>query len=150
MHYQTADAHKSLPKKLCSYWGFFTVNLDSINHYIVFESVRNPEFACILTGVISCSMFAPISRQEAELIQQQAPPSYGQLIAQGIIPPVEDFPTENPNEVSAKRRTTAWRWTSIRSATNKQLTHSCVSVFAAFLIPSRLHGAVMSVNKCCY
>jgi len=44
-------------------------------------------------------MFAPISRQEAELIQQQAPPSYGQLIAQGIIPPVEDFPTENPNEV---------------------------------------------------
>lgn len=46
-------------------------------------------------------MFAPITRQEAELIQQQAPPSYGQLIAQGIIPPVEDFPTENPNEVGA-------------------------------------------------
>lgn len=46
-------------------------------------------------------MFAPITRQEAELIQQQAPPSYGQLIAQGIIPPVEDFPTENPNEVRA-------------------------------------------------
>ncbi|XP_034020488.1 low-density lipoprotein receptor-related protein 10 [Thalassophryne amazonica] len=47
------------------------------------------------------SMFAPISRQEAELIHQQAPPSYGQLIAQGIIPPVEDFPTENPNEPSS-------------------------------------------------
>uniref|UniRef100_A0A3Q3X455 CUB domain-containing protein n=1 Tax=Mola mola TaxID=94237 RepID=A0A3Q3X455_MOLML len=47
------------------------------------------------------SLFAPISRQEAELIQQQAPPSYGQLIAQGIIPPVEDFPTENPNESSS-------------------------------------------------
>uniref|UniRef100_A0A3P9KE73 LDL receptor related protein 10 n=1 Tax=Oryzias latipes TaxID=8090 RepID=A0A3P9KE73_ORYLA len=46
------------------------------------------------------SMFAPISRQEAQLIQQQAPPSYGQLIAQGVIPPVEDFPTENPNETS--------------------------------------------------
>ncbi|XP_052006580.1 low-density lipoprotein receptor-related protein 10-like [Xyrauchen texanus] len=46
------------------------------------------------------SMFAPITRQEAELIQQQAPPSYGQLIAQGIIPPVEDFPTENPNETA--------------------------------------------------
>ncbi|MBN3325713.1 LRP10 protein, partial [Atractosteus spatula] len=46
------------------------------------------------------SLFAPITRQEAELIQQQAPPSYGQLIAQGVIPPVEDFPTENPNEVS--------------------------------------------------
>ncbi|RXN21539.1 leishmanolysin-like peptidase isoform X1 [Labeo rohita] len=52
-------------------------------------------------GTFHCdsdSMFAPITRQEAELIQQQAPPSYGQLIAQGIIPPVEDFPTENPNE----------------------------------------------------
>ncbi|CAL8325672.1 unnamed protein product [Lota lota] len=47
------------------------------------------------------SMFAPISRQEAELIQQQAPPSYGQLIAQGVIPPVEDFPTENPNEATS-------------------------------------------------
>lgn len=47
----------------------------------------------------SHSMFAPINRHEAELIQQQAPPSYGQLIAQGIIPPVEDFPIENPNEV---------------------------------------------------
>ncbi|KAG5846237.1 hypothetical protein ANANG_G00147670 [Anguilla anguilla] len=47
------------------------------------------------------SMFAPITRQEAELIQQQAPPSYGQLIAQGAIPPVEDFPTENPNEPSS-------------------------------------------------
>lgn len=46
------------------------------------------------------SMFAPINRHEAELIQQQAPPSYGQLIAQGIIPPVEDFPIENPNETS--------------------------------------------------
>nr|XP_061810805.1 low-density lipoprotein receptor-related protein 10-like [Nerophis lumbriciformis] len=46
------------------------------------------------------SMFAPFNRHEAELIQQQAPPSYGQLIAQGIIPPVEDFPTESPNETS--------------------------------------------------
>nr|XP_055055534.1 low-density lipoprotein receptor-related protein 10 [Misgurnus anguillicaudatus]XP_055055543.1 low-density lipoprotein receptor-related protein 10 [Misgurnus anguillicaudatus]XP_055055551.1 low-density lipoprotein receptor-related protein 10 [Misgurnus anguillicaudatus]XP_055055560.1 low-density lipoprotein receptor-related protein 10 [Misgurnus anguillicaudatus] len=54
-------------------------------------SLRNREY----------SMFAPITRQEAELIQQQAPPSYGQLIAQGIIPPVEDFPTENPNEAAS-------------------------------------------------
>ncbi|XP_049581486.1 low-density lipoprotein receptor-related protein 10 [Syngnathus scovelli] len=46
------------------------------------------------------SMFAPINRHEAQLIQQQAPPSYGQLIAQGVIPPVEDFPTENPNQTS--------------------------------------------------
>lgn len=53
------------------------------------------------------SLFAPISRQEAEMIQQQAPPSYGQLIAQGVIPPVEDFPTENPNEVREKSPTSS-------------------------------------------
>lgn len=52
-------------------------------------------------------MFAPISRLEAEMIQQQAPPSYGQLIAQGIIPPVEDFPTESPNEVREQDMTSA-------------------------------------------
>lgn len=60
----------------------------------------------VYVRVFSCSLFAPISRQEAELIQQQAPPSYGQLIAQGIIPPVEDFPTENPNEVMSRPRLT--------------------------------------------
>ncbi|XP_036118122.1 low-density lipoprotein receptor-related protein 10 isoform X4 [Molossus molossus] len=46
------------------------------------------------------SIFAPLTRMEAEIVQQQAPPSYGQLIAQGAIPPVEDFPTENPNDNS--------------------------------------------------
>ncbi|XP_001379916.2 low-density lipoprotein receptor-related protein 10 [Monodelphis domestica] len=46
------------------------------------------------------SIFAPLSRVEAEIVQQQAPPSYGQLIAQGAIPPVDDFPTENPNDNS--------------------------------------------------
>ncbi|KAG7269622.1 hypothetical protein CRUP_005180 [Coryphaenoides rupestris] len=56
---------------------------------------------CKLYSLRTRDMFAPISRQEAELIQQQAPPSYGQLIAQGIIPPVEDFPTENPNEANS-------------------------------------------------
>jgi hypothetical protein len=51
-------------------------------------------------ALLSSSIFAPLSRMEAEIVQQQAPPSYGQLIAQGAIPPVEDFPTENPNDVS--------------------------------------------------
>ncbi|KAM4710134.1 low-density lipoprotein receptor-related protein 10 [Discoglossus pictus] len=46
------------------------------------------------------SVFAPLSRMDAELIQQQAPPSYGQLIAQGAIPPVENFPTESPSDGS--------------------------------------------------
>ncbi|XP_029436156.1 low-density lipoprotein receptor-related protein 10 [Rhinatrema bivittatum] len=46
------------------------------------------------------SIFAPLSRTDAEFIQRQAPPSYGQLIAQGAIPPVEDFPTENAGDNS--------------------------------------------------
>uniref|UniRef100_A0A8C5DJ53 Low density lipoprotein receptor-related protein 12 n=1 Tax=Gouania willdenowi TaxID=441366 RepID=A0A8C5DJ53_GOUWI len=33
-----------------------------------------------------------LSRVEAELLRREAPPSYGQLIAQGLIPPVDDFP----------------------------------------------------------
>uniref|UniRef100_A0A8C6VH70 Uncharacterized protein n=1 Tax=Naja naja TaxID=35670 RepID=A0A8C6VH70_NAJNA len=37
---------------------------------------------------------------EAQLVQRQAPPSYGQLIARGVIPPVEGFPVEHPNQNS--------------------------------------------------
>lgn len=51
-------------------------------------------------ALLPFSVFAPLSRMEAEIVQQQAPPSYGQLIAEGAIPPVDDFPTENPNDVS--------------------------------------------------
>ncbi|XP_060112501.1 low-density lipoprotein receptor-related protein 10 [Heteronotia binoei] len=43
---------------------------------------------------------APMSRMEAQMIQRQAPPSYGQLIARGVIPPVDGFPTEHPNQNS--------------------------------------------------
>ncbi|KAL8177222.1 UNVERIFIED_CONTAM: hypothetical protein K2H54_043454 [Gekko kuhli] len=41
-----------------------------------------------------------MSRMEAQMIQRQAPPSYGQLIARGVIPPVDGFPTEHPNQNS--------------------------------------------------
>ncbi|XP_057682333.1 low-density lipoprotein receptor-related protein 3 [Corythoichthys intestinalis] len=41
-----------------------------------------------------------LSRMEAEFVQREAPPSYGQLIAQGLIPPVEDFPAYNPAQAS--------------------------------------------------
>ncbi len=40
-----------------------------------------------------------MTRLEAEFVQREAPPSYGQLIAQGLIPPVEDFPVYNPTQV---------------------------------------------------
>ena len=42
-----------------------------------------------------------MTRLEAEFVQREAPPSYGQLIAQGLIPPVEDFPVYNPTQVKA-------------------------------------------------
>ncbi|XP_034041194.1 low-density lipoprotein receptor-related protein 3 isoform X2 [Thalassophryne amazonica] len=41
-----------------------------------------------------------MTRMEAEFVHREAPPSYGQLIAQGLIPPVEDFPAYNPTQVS--------------------------------------------------
>ncbi len=40
-----------------------------------------------------------MTRLEAEFVQREAPPSYGQLIAQGLIPPVDDFPVYNPTQV---------------------------------------------------
>ncbi|XP_015261774.1 PREDICTED: low-density lipoprotein receptor-related protein 10, partial [Gekko japonicus] len=43
---------------------------------------------------------APMSRMEAQMVQRQAPPSYGQLIARGVIPPVDGFPTEHPSQNS--------------------------------------------------
>ncbi|XP_053901606.1 low-density lipoprotein receptor-related protein 10 isoform X1 [Malaclemys terrapin pileata] len=46
------------------------------------------------------SLFAPLSRSDAQLVRQEAPPSYGQLIAQGLVPPLEDFPTESPGQTS--------------------------------------------------
>ncbi|KAF7651650.1 hypothetical protein LDENG_00108000, partial [Lucifuga dentata] len=41
-----------------------------------------------------------MTHMEAEFVQREAPPSYGQLIAQGLIPPVEDFPVYNPTQAS--------------------------------------------------
>ncbi|XP_054849446.1 low-density lipoprotein receptor-related protein 10 [Eublepharis macularius] len=45
-------------------------------------------------------ILAPMSRMEAQMIHRQAPPSYGQLIARGVIPPVDGFPTEHPSQNS--------------------------------------------------
>lgn len=41
-----------------------------------------------------------LSRVEAELLRREAPPSYGQLIAQGLIPPVDDFPVCSGSQAS--------------------------------------------------
>ncbi|KAJ7313116.1 hypothetical protein JRQ81_004386 [Phrynocephalus forsythii] len=45
-------------------------------------------------------ILAPMSRMESQMVQRQAPPSYGQLIARGVIPPVDGFPTESPSQNS--------------------------------------------------
>lgn len=45
-----------------------------------------------------------MTRLEAEFVRREAPPSYGQLIAQGLIPPVEDFPVYSASQVSARGR----------------------------------------------
>lgn len=51
-------------------------------------------------SVPTCRSFeTQLSRVEAELLRREAPPSYGQLIAQGLIPPVEDFPVCSGNQV---------------------------------------------------
>lgn len=47
-----------------------------------------------------------MTRLEAEFVRREAPPSYGQLIAQGLIPPVEDFPVYSASQVSAREHAT--------------------------------------------
>ncbi len=55
---------------------------------------------CNSSRVIGCRSFeTQLSRVEAELLRREAPPSYGQLIAQGLIPPVEDFPVCSGSQV---------------------------------------------------
>lgn len=52
-----------------------------------------------LTGSVSRAFETQMTRLEAEFVRREAPPSYGQLIAQGLIPPVEDFPVYNASQV---------------------------------------------------
>ncbi|XP_069758036.1 low-density lipoprotein receptor-related protein 3 [Narcine bancroftii] len=55
----------------------------------------------------------PMTRLEADFVQREAPPSYGQLIAQGLIPPVDDFPVYNPAQASMLQ--------NLRSAVRRQI-----------------------------
>ncbi|XP_041929828.1 low-density lipoprotein receptor-related protein 3 [Alosa sapidissima] len=67
-------------------------------------TLRNREYRAFETQM---------TRMEAEFVQREAPPSYGQLIAQGLIPPVDDFPVYNPNQVSMLQ--------NLRTAMRRQL-----------------------------
>ncbi|XP_031442672.1 low-density lipoprotein receptor-related protein 3 [Clupea harengus] len=86
-----------------------------------------------------------MTRLEAEFVQREAPPSYGQLIAQGLIPPVEDFPVYNPNQVSmlqnlrtAMRRQLR-RHSSRRSSSRRRLGRAWSRLFHR---GSRLRGHI--------
>uniref|UniRef100_A0A8C5MNC8 LDL receptor related protein 3 n=1 Tax=Leptobrachium leishanense TaxID=445787 RepID=A0A8C5MNC8_9ANUR len=54
-----------------------------------------------------------MTRLEAEFVRREAPPSYGQLIAQGLIPPVDDFPAFSDSQVSMLQ--------NIRTAMRRQM-----------------------------
>ena len=88
------DFGKPWPSSRCPGLGAEERGLSRLGQAALVSSTRDRAV------LVPSSIFAPLSRTEAEIVQQQAPPSYGQLIAQGAIPPVEDFPTENPNDVS--------------------------------------------------
>ncbi|NXR06683.1 LRP3 protein, partial [Semnornis frantzii] len=68
-----------------------------------------------------------MTRLEAEFVRREAPPSYGQLIAQGLIPPVEDFPVYNASQASvlqnirAAMRRQMRRHSSRRSSSRRRL-----------------------------
>lgn len=53
-----------------------------------------------LLPVVFRAFETQMTRLEAEFVRREAPPSYGQLIAQGLIPPVEDFPVYSASQVS--------------------------------------------------
>ncbi|XP_055001625.1 low-density lipoprotein receptor-related protein 3 isoform X2 [Sorex araneus] len=54
-----------------------------------------------------------MTRLEAEFVRREAPPSYGQLIAQGLIPPVEDFPVYSASQASVLQ--------NLRTAVRRQM-----------------------------
>lgn len=63
---------------------------------------RLPASSCvfIVSYFVSRSAYeTQMSRMEAELIRREAPPSYGQLIAQGLIPNLDDYPAYNQTQV---------------------------------------------------
>ncbi|KAM9861010.1 low-density lipoprotein receptor-related protein 3 [Aulostomus maculatus] len=79
------------------------------------HSLRNREYRAFETQM---------TRMEAEFVQQEAPPSYGQLIAQGLIPPVEDFPVYNPTQASVLQNLRLAMSRQIRRHSTRRTTSS--------------------------
>ncbi|XP_074522803.1 low-density lipoprotein receptor-related protein 3 isoform X2 [Halichoeres trimaculatus] len=79
------------------------------------HSLRNREYRAFETQM---------TRMEAEFVQREAPPSYGQLIAQGLIPPVEDFPVYNPTQASVLQNLRLAMRRQIRRHSTRRTTSS--------------------------
>ena len=63
---------------------------------------RQAGLPCCPSAVALRAFETQMTRLEAEFVRREAPPSYGQLIAQGLIPPVEDFPVYSASQVSRR------------------------------------------------
>lgn len=73
-----------------------------------------------------------MTRMEAEFVQREAPPSYGQLIAQGLIPPVEDFPVYNPTQVAqthTETHTFTWKEQCFPQSVPEVMTNPGITLF---------------------
>ncbi|XP_069029919.1 low-density lipoprotein receptor-related protein 3 isoform X1 [Embiotoca jacksoni] len=68
-----------------------------------------------------------MTRMEADFVQREAPPSYGQLIAQGLIPPVDDFPVYNPTQASVLQNLRLAMRRQIRRHSTRRSTSSSSS-----------------------
>nr|XP_015809424.2 low-density lipoprotein receptor-related protein 3 isoform X1 [Nothobranchius furzeri] len=79
------------------------------------HSLRNREYRSFETQM---------TRMEADFVQREAPPSYGQLIAQGLIPPVEDFPVYNPTQASMLQNLRLAMQRQIRRHSSRRSTSS--------------------------
>ncbi|XP_067351125.1 low-density lipoprotein receptor-related protein 3 isoform X3 [Channa argus] len=81
-----------------------------------------------------------MTRMEAEFVQREAPPSYGQLIAQGLIPPVEDFPVYNPTQASVLQNLRLAMHRQIRRHSTRRSTSSSSRRRVGHLWSRLFHG----------
>lgn len=84
----------------CVRFPIFTIFTISIFSVMLYLSLFSAVFSFSTHSLLCRAFETQMTRMEAEFVQREAPPSYGQLIAQGLIPPVEDFPVYNPTQVT--------------------------------------------------
>lgn len=83
-----------------------------------------------------------MTRMEAEFVQREAPPSYGQLIAQGLIPPVEDFPVYNPTQVAHSHTLLASNFPEAKLSMSATMTEN-ISICVSANLPRALRQKLL-------